>query len=282
MDIDDNGKTRLFVTDDKFKNELEFFNKLWKEGLMDNESFSQDLSQIVSKATSDLIGFCAYGNNNQFLGKNRNDFVQPPVLKGPYGDNYWVNTKAYVNSNGTFAITSANKYPEATMRWIDYLYSDEGTILIRLGIEGKSYIKNSDGTYALLNNIKNDPTGLTLDQAMGKWALYLGGGIPHNGVDEFDLTAAQLPETRRANETILPSLISLDKIPKLHFSAAESTQLGSYAQDIKTYIDENVIMFITGQRSLSTWDQYVAELNKMNIKGYLAIYQAAYDRWNKE
>lgn len=281
MDIDDSGKIRLIAADAKFKDMLSFFNKLWKDGLLDKENFSQDIAKVVSKVTSDQVGFCSYGNNNQYLGKNRGDFVQPSALKGPNGDNYWVNINPFVQINGTFVITTANKNPQATMRWVDYLYSKEGTVLVRLGIEGKSYQKGGDGTYSLLEAIKHDPNGLTQDQALAKWALYSGGNMPQYATDKVDQSAAQLPETKAANATLQPNLISFDKIPRLHFSADESIRLSNYAQDIKSYINENVIKFITGQRDLSTYDQYVADLNKMNVKDYKDIYQLAYERWKK-
>jgi putative aldouronate transport system substrate-binding protein len=281
MDVDDNGKIRLIMTDPQFKDELAYFHKLWAEGLMDKDCFSQDATQVASKADNDLIGFCAYGNNTQFLGKNRNNFDQPPSLKGPTGKDYWVNTNTYVYSTGTAVICSSTKYPQAAMRYIDYLYSEDGTKIVRLGIEGKSYQKNADGTYALLDIIKKDPNGLTQDQALSKWVLYMGGGMPQYAIDSIDLSAAQLPEIKKATNTVVPNLVSLDKIPRLHFTADESTRLSSSANDINTYINENIVSFITGQRDLATWDTYVAELEKMKIKDFLAVYQAAYDRWLK-
>jgi putative aldouronate transport system substrate-binding protein len=281
LDVDDNGKIRLIMTDPQFKDMLAYFQKLWAEGLMDKDCFSQEMTQVTAKSEANQIGFCAYGNNTQFLGKTLANYDQPPVLKGPLGQEIWVNTSTYVYATGTAVICSNTKYKEATMRYIDYLYSEDGTKLVRLGIEGQSYKKNPDGTYSLLDNIKKDPTGLTQDQALGKWALYMGGGMPQNAVDAIDQSAAQLPEIKKATDTVKPKLIPLDNIPRLHFTAAEGTKLSSSANDIKTYINQNVVAFITGQRDLSTWDSYVADIQKMSIKDYMDVYQAAYDRWVK-
>ena len=41
-----------------------------------------------------------------------------------------------MSARGTFAISSSNPAPEATMRWIDYLYSYEGATLFNQGPEG--------------------------------------------------------------------------------------------------------------------------------------------------
>jgi putative aldouronate transport system substrate-binding protein len=279
FDVDDTGKVRLIVTDPNFKDELMFFNKLWRENLIDKDSFSQDASQVTAKADADTVGFIPNGNNTQFIGSNRDNFVQPPSLKGPAGHSYWVNTNTYVYATGCAVITSACDYPREAMRWIDYLYSEDGTILVRLGIEGKSYQINADGKYELLDHIKNDPTGLTQDQALAKWTLYHGGGMVQYAFDKIDLSAAQLPAIKQATETLLPDLIDLGKIPRLHFTVDESTSLSYYANDIQTYLNENIINFITDQRDLATWDSYIADLNKMNAAKYTEVYQAAYERW---
>lgn len=41
LDIDDAGNVRFIGREDKFKNMVEFYNKLWTEGLVDKESYSQ-------------------------------------------------------------------------------------------------------------------------------------------------------------------------------------------------------------------------------------------------
>jgi putative aldouronate transport system substrate-binding protein len=281
FDVDDAGKVRMIVTDFAFKDMLAYFNKLWNENLIDKDCFSQDASQVTAKADADTLGFIPYGNNTQFIGKNRDKFVQPPAFKGPNGHSYWVNTNTYVYATGCAVVTSACEYPREAMRWIDYLYSEDGTILVRLGIEGKSYEITADGKYQLLESIKKDPTGLTQDEALAKYVLYMGGGMVQHAFDKIDQSAAQLPAIKLATETLLPDLIDLDKIPRLHFSADESTSLSFYANDIQTYLSENIINFITGQRDLSTWDAYIADLNKMNAAKYTEVYQAAYDRWLK-
>ncbi|MFQ9681080.1 MAG: hypothetical protein ACLRZH_14235 [Ruthenibacterium lactatiformans] len=63
-----------------------------------------------------------------------------------------------VQMTGVAVITTANKYPEATMRWLDYFYSEEGTVLCRLGIEGESY-EVVDGSTSCWITSRTTPTG---------------------------------------------------------------------------------------------------------------------------
>ena len=48
--------------------------------------------------------------------------------------------------------------------------------------------------------------------------------------------------------------------------------------NLKDYIDQNALQFITGAKSLEKdWDDYVKGLEGLNIQRYLEIMQAAYD-----
>lgn len=200
------------------------------------------------------------------------------TFSAAYGDRALINVESNVQMTGVAVITTANKYPEATMRWLDYFYSEEGTVLCRLGIEGESY-EVVDGKYQLLDNIKNNPDGLTLDQALGQWAIFPGGYLPQYITNEVDQSAAQLPETKAANDVVRDYVVPFETVPRVKFTEEESIKLGTYAQDIVNYATENVVKFITGEKSLSEWDAYVAELNNMPVEDYIKINQDAYDRW---
>ena len=278
LDIDDAGKVRFIGREDKFKNMVEFYNKLWTEGLVDKESYSQDQTQAAAKVNAGQVGFVARAQNTQWMGAAAENYVQCPVLEGPYGDRALINVESNVQMTGVAVITTANKYPEATMRWLDYFYSEEGTVLCRLGIEGESY-EVVDGKYQLLDNIKNNPDGLTLDQALGQWAIFPGGYLPQYITNEVDQSAAQLPETKAANDAVRDYVVPFETVPRVKFTEEESIKLGTYAQDIVNYATENVVKFITGEKSLSEWDAYVAELNNMPVEDYIKINQDAYDRW---
>ena len=278
LDIDDAGKVRFIGREDKFKNMVEFYNKLWTEGLVDKESYSQDQTQAAAKVNAGQVGFVARAQNTQWMGAAAENYVQCPVLEDPYGDRALINVESNVQMTGVAVITTANKYPEATMRWLDYFYSEEGTVLCRLGIEGESY-EVVDGKYQLLDNIKNNPDGLTLDQALGQWAIFPGGYLPQYITNEVDQSAAQLPETKAANDVVRDYVVPFETVPRVKFTEEESIKLGTYAQDIVNYATENVVKFITGEKSLSEWDAYVAELNNMPVEDYIKINQDAYDRW---
>lgn len=48
--------------------------------------------------------------------------------------------------------------------------------------------------------------------------------------------------------------------------------------DINTYVSENTLKFVIGDRSLTEWDDFVSTLKAMGIEDAVAIYQGALDR----
>ena len=48
-------------------------------------------------------------------------------------------------ARGAFAVTSACEDPAAALRWVDYLYTQEGGILATAGVEGEDYVTGEAG-----------------------------------------------------------------------------------------------------------------------------------------
>ena len=278
LEVDKDKKVNFIPTEEKFKALVEYLNKLWSEGLIDPESYAMDDSQVSAKANADQIGFVNRMGNTQWLGGVKDNYVQPPVLEGPFGDRYYTYHIGNLQSTGTAVITSSNKYPEATMRWLDYFYSKEGTTLMRFGIEGESY-DVIDGKKVLREDITNNPDGLSLDQALGKWALFPGGKLPQCITDDVDASAAQLPATKEANDVVRDYISpGPENFLRVNYTAEESKKMDVYKKDILDYANENTVKFITGERPMSEWDAFIAEFDKMPVDEYVAINQTALDR----
>ena len=51
--------------------------------------------------------------------------------------------------------------------------------------------------------------------------------------------------------------------------------------DLSTYIQENLLSFITGSKSLSEYDQFIETVKSMNLERVVELKQSALDRFNK-
>lgn len=68
------------------------------------------------------------------------------------------------------------------------------------------------------------------------------------------------------------------------FTAEESAEYQKLYVDIETYVAENTVAFITGNKDIDAeWDNFVSTIEKMNISRCLELKQASVDRYlNKE
>jgi putative aldouronate transport system substrate-binding protein len=282
IDINANNQAEFIPLNENYKSMLQYINKLYSAGLIDQELFTLNNPRFMAKCEEGNIGAVLGGNNFSFFGGGHMwEYSSIVPLGGKTGSAYWIRVFPLVQTTGTAAITHKNKYPEATMRYLDYLYSDEGTRLARLGVEGVTYSKNPtgpNGKYKYFDFITNDPSGNTQDQMVGKYAIYPGGNIPQLITNDNNLGLAVWPQIVAATEVYLPYLPK--EILCLNFAAGEISELNGLRNDILTYIEEMEIKFITGAENFSNWNTFKKDLEQMNVKRYVEIYSAAYKRWN--
>jgi len=281
FDLDEKtDKLRFVATQPEYKELMQFMNKLYTEGLLDNEIFTATSTQFTAKGEKGVIG-AFNGNTQSQVGQvNSADFDGVPVvLKGSQGHQNMSIASSALRTIGTFTITKANKYPEATMRWIDYFYGEEGTKLFCMGIEGKTY-KMKDGNYEFVEDITKNPNGLSFDQALGRYLCTAGGNNPTVITEKYFKGATD-------NKAALELANKLAKyypkkvLPPFVFTKEESQQMSGLKNDIQTYVREMQAQFISGKTAFSNWDSYVSQIKKMSVDEYLKINQAAYDRYKK-
>ena len=264
-------KVHIWLSDPRFKEYLQFLHMLYQEKLLDQEVFTQTETQFVGKMASGNIGFFHNQANDPFT-KKKDDFTGIPPFKGPYGDQK-VNASPIARDFGTFAITSVNKHPEATMRWVDYFYGDEGSIFFRYGIQGKTFNLKPDGLPEYTDEIWNDKRGT--GTTIGQFTAWPGGGAPHL-ISEKNATAINPAEVQEAQTKLDPYM------PKQVYGAPlfdENTakEVDTLRQDIDTYVAETTSKMITGAVGFDKWDEYVKTLGQMDLARLEAIYQKSYD-----
>ncbi|TBL81046.1 extracellular solute-binding protein [Paenibacillus thalictri] len=278
IDIGPDGKIRFYTMDPNYKGLLEYLNKLYKEGLIDKEVFTQETAQFLAKGTEGLVGSLHVSNTGILGPKYMDDYVPMPALKGPNGDHLYSPVNPLTQVQGTFAITKNNKHPEATIRWVDYFYGEEGSKFFRMGIEGETYETLPDGNVQYKDLIVKNPKGLSLDQAIGQYTPWPGGGLPQLLTEKYDKTGNSHPAALAGAKLLQPD-IPKDVFPSFLFAKDEQDRLNALSSDITTYVNESRVKFITGALPLTEYDNYVATLKKMGAEELRGIYQKAYDRY---
>ncbi|GAB6929145.1 extracellular solute-binding protein [Paenibacillus sp. JCM 10914] len=280
VDVDPaSGKLRFTKADPKYKEMLEFINKLYAEGLLDKEIFTIEGGALNAKGQEGLLGSTVVPNPETVMG--RKEYIGLGALKGPHGDQLYSHVKVPLVHVGAFAMTDKNQNPEATIRWMDHFYGDEGAQFYFMGKEGETYNKNAEGQLEYVKEITENADGLTQDQAMAKYFTWLGGSYPGLVREQWFKGSETLPTAMAAAEKAEPNAVK-EILYNFNYTIEETDIMSSIGKDIQDYVTEMEAKFVNGSASFSQWDEYVNTLNKMGLDRYMEVYQAAYDRYRAE
>ncbi|TBL72395.1 extracellular solute-binding protein [Paenibacillus thalictri] len=270
--VDSANKLHIWVTDDKYKQLLQYAHKLYAEGLMDKEIFTQTDQLYFGKLAANRVGFTPL-LTAQNAGKFAKDYKGITPLKGPDGDQLW-NMRQDPNTGGAkAAITKANKNPEATMRLLDYFYGDEGATLLYMGgQEGDTYTKAGDGTLHYKPEILNSQKGFAVE--VGARTIW-PGGMEFGYYTEKQLSPMMEGTTRPDDFKTVKDYITKNHHSMPLLAKEKQDQINGLRTDIDTYIKEMQAKFIIGDASFDTWDKYKDTLKKMGIDKLEAQYQDA-------
>ncbi|MGG1517969.1 ABC transporter substrate-binding protein [Paenibacillus oryzisoli] len=275
VDVDPaTNKLRFIPTDPRYKELLEYLNKLYKEDLFIPDIMTVKGTEVNAKGKEGLYGSFLYTNAKTGFGVEQNDYIGAQAFKGPHGDQVFSRARSPLIDVGAFAITNANKNPEATVRWIDYFYSDEGSRMFFMGIKDKSYTENPDGTLAYTPEVKKSA------DEMNKYVSFAGGYYPAMLTSKTFFGGESYPENIEAAKKIEPYWPK-EVWPSFTYTQDELAQFTPLSTDLNKYVDEMTTKFVTGATPFSEWENYVSTIKKMGVDDYLKIYTAAYERFKK-
>lgn len=272
----EDGKIKYTANTDDYKEAIKWFNKLYKEGLIDKEVFTQDSTQYKAKGQdpSDIVGifFEWFDENMVGVERAKNDFVMVEPLKGKNGEQKWGRNHTQLAFD-KFIITSENPSPEATIRWIDEIFEEQMSIRFILGELDKN-IKYDGEKYSLLP----PPEGKSGDQY--KYEMAPGPQTPGVITPETYKRIINSDDKVRKQERfeILDKYADKNPLPPIRFTPEQLSELSILTADIDKYIEEMKAKWITGERNVEEdWKGYLDQLEKMGIEKYIKIYQEGYD-----
>jgi putative aldouronate transport system substrate-binding protein len=265
--------------DERYRDALAELHDWYADGLIDPESFTQDDKAYLAKgkSASPILGSYVWWETAEVVGADRADEY---VLMGPLEgvDGRLVGRSNYTDfGRSAFAITSANEYAAATMRWVDQFYAPTAAAEISFGPVGETLVENEDGVLEQATL----PDGVNAGELRQQVAP--GAGAPHVLLRE-DFEDVILPEPRALQrledlERVYLPYAEPQSYPAVLFTVDELEELGRIEPDIKALVEERRAAWITQGGVEDEWDDYVARLDDMGLERMLEIYQDAYDRF---
>lgn len=286
------GVVRYTPMTENYRAYLEFMNSLWEERLLDHELYSQSDEQKKSKGQNNQVGLFQDWFSFFTTGRSEEEALNDPMFF-PLTSDYSLERVAPGSpkmNTGTFAITSSNPNPAASMRWVDYFYSEEGYIFANQGPEGAlwEYVTNDADEQVRVFADGIDPTNS--EEERGKVTAWYGISAPGRDIPtpHIHVDPNVEPDTRfsdfirtETEANITP--FARVPFPPIYLTPEESSSISIIVQDLETYVEQMEASFITGVEPINddNWNSFIATLEQIGAPKLVEIQQQAFDRWNK-
>lgn len=301
--IVNDGKIEFQLNKPEYRDALEYFNKLNSEGLLDPQAFTQskDDWKALFQQETNLVAVAT--NYNYPCGFDStedgawNNWVAAAPMKGPDG----VQLSAYYADNyfhrGMGIVSADCEYPEIAVALMDWLASDENSLMQTNGPKGIAwdYVDGGtsvDGGEAVWGPIKPEVTdengnpdysGQGITQKYYRWSidggiiaatnrLRLSMNVENPNID----LETHLYNISKEYAQYAPDLDTI--VPSFAYTEDEATTVADTSVAVMTYANQATVDFITGVKSLdSDWDAYVEKLDELGLQTYINLMQSKYD-----
>lgn len=275
------GQAKYGPAQESFKDYLTLMNQWYNAGLISQDfaEFNNDTTAVSMFMNGQLLAVadrasCCTDFMTSIEGSNFVGIADPVVNVGDELHFYTGGNE--VNGTAGIALTTQCSNIQLCMAWMDYLYSEEGSLLNSYGVEGESYTVSADGTYEYTDLLLNNPEGLPLTLAKLKYLDGLAGGT---GLYDPNCEIVGVNENSIACDAAWKN-DGAYVLPSYELSVEEGEEFSLIMSDIETYVSEMTLLYITGAESLDTFDTYLATIESLNIARAAELKQAGLDRYN--
>lgn len=285
------GKVDLVADKEEWKQGLEYLNKLYKEGLIDPASFTQNsdaINQLGNREGENVMGaittaLISYAHGPDDKHPRHKEYVTVPPLKGPNG----VQQTSYFAGVGSSQMAITNKATKdqqiAAIRLADYLYTEEAIVLQERGIEGVNWRKAEAGEldmngepakYFLIPQTETKPTHNDGWEQIGPSMRTYKYRDSWAALQDPFAEGAYEVRLKRESAKYEP-YISKEMYPSSVFIPLEDAEIAAQLKTtIRDYVTSNMAQFITGSKDIAKdWESYVKGFQGLQIDKYKEIYQ---------
>ncbi|MCM3746867.1 extracellular solute-binding protein [Paenibacillus pasadenensis] len=291
-----NGKVSFIGNSPEYRQGLRYLRKLYEEGLIDPNIFAQSVNTFTERTNGSPARVGAFVANHAgavipLTSPLYREYEVLPPLIGPAGKRT-TGFKPHKFGSGGFVITdkATPEQAEAIIRIIDFLYTEEGTMLATYGKEGEVWEKaaasldfnGNPAKYRLLpayytNRIRD--SWWNSGQVAMTNRLRESFAVEGDPLDPRNYEYRLYYETKTKYEPYRPDQFIP---PNLPFTTEELQQVELLRNEIGNYLNDQTVQFVLGAKNLDDdWAEYMAGFNKLNVNYYVELTQRAYDSSNR-
>lgn len=280
IEVNNSNDEIVYVpTTNNYREYLKFTNKLYNEGLIDKNIYSNKESDLAYKGKKEMLG--SFSSSGAFLvvgNELDNDYSAIPPLTSTINDEKVWYQFGYQCEPTTIMIPKSTPYHKEIVRWMDMFYSEEFEILQSYGEEKIHWSwDNEEKTgwqFNIPENMEREQYRATITYQAG-----LGGAIV--------LTDFGRKESSPQNQKIYSELAIYEPymkvpIPILHFNREEMQVIADLEAQLNTYMvttEANFIKGILDPNNDKDWNKHINALNKIGVDKLVEIYQNRYSQY---
>lgn len=280
----DTDQYEIGALKEEFHEMLTYVHSLYKDELLDPEFATMSGDQLNDKLVNNkgfmyagftgdtfVIGDPAVAVNPDF-GLHSIDPLSHNGNAGKY--EYY---SGGINTDWIVVVDAASEYKKEALAFLDFQLSQECINLISWGIEGETFeLVNGQPQYLPTIKTKANPTGTT-DISDYMSTTNLGIGVLPSS--EF-YSSVSMGWDQKSTDAMMYFTKNFDtlgqKLPNfsLVLEADENEIASNIRTQINTYLDENVIKFITGDIELTDeqWSQFIGTIESLDSQKLVDIY----------
>lgn len=282
--------------EEKYAEYVKLLNTLYSEGLIHPDFFTIDKTAARALYAEGAVPVIADAAPYLSVPDRYEEYVSAIPVSSQWCEN-GVTKQGADYRLGTMFISADTEYPEVCMRFLDYLYSEEGSVYSTWGCsEGSEDSKGIIGGFYLMDNgtigYRDVDSGkyessfdywvnaIELSQETprdeGKRILYAQEmlGVEDPQYPELDLTNPDDHYRSICYEAQQGHLVQ--GLPSMYLAADQAATYTDLQTVIKNYVDAETAKFVVGQRSLDELDAYFEELKALGIDEYVQICKDVY------
>jgi putative aldouronate transport system substrate-binding protein len=289
--VTNEGKVIYTLAQEGYKEGIKWFNQLYTENLIDPEVFTQDWNKLAAKGKEQRFGlFFTWdmGNVSGFVSGDYSDpdnivsdYAALPPLAGPDGKKNITRTNGFGLDRGRMAITVDNKDLETTAKWIDGLYEPLQSVQDNWGTYGdtaQANIFELDG-----NMLKHLPLNGTSPNELRQKTM-VGG--PLAVLDKYYGKSVTLPDDaawrmKIVSDVYAPHMQMDNNFPRVFYTREDQVEFTQLETVLKEYAMSMEAEFIKSGNVDARWNDYLKELDRLNLPRFLEIRQTYYDAFTK-
>lgn len=284
------GEVSFSPIKDDYRTMVKYYADLWKEGLIDQEVFTQSQSTYSAKGYVTPSIYGVLGGWRMGIYLSTDNIGQYEVLPAQYCADTELSGAMRTQMGygrdwvlNTAVVSAKSKHVELALKWLDMFYDPYYGSQISDGYIGAHLYEREDGQFVEVPDEQIPPQYSSRVDWKG---ATMCNDFPLYKAPEhctYMATNAEWAKQMMHQSDVYEGKYINEVMPFCYQLPEEYDTLTEYKVDIMSYVNEMFALWVTGERDVDAdWDGYIAHLEQLKVHDYVAEYQAFYDRVMKK